>query len=230
MNYFLQVPGKTLIEPLMPQEKTISIMELVTSGGVGGNLIMASIFILSIITVYIYFERTISIKKASNIDKNFMNNIKDLVHNGKIDSALDLCRYTKSPVARLIEKGISRIGKPLNDINTAIENVGKLEVFKLEKNVNGLATIAGAAPMLGFLGTVIGMIISFHDMASAGGQIDVEMLSTGIYTAMTTTVAGLIVGILAFIMYNILVGRIDKIIHKMEAHATDFMDMLNDPA
>jgi biopolymer transport protein ExbB len=129
----------------------------------------------------------------------------------------------------MIEKGISRIGKPLEDINTAIANTGKLEVFKLETNISTLATISGAAPMIGFLGTVIGMIMAFHDMASAGGQLDVELLSKGIYTAMTTTVAGLIVGIFAFMAYNLLVVRVDKVVHQMEANTTEFMDLLNEP-
>ena len=140
-----------------------------------------------------------------------------------------LCAQTNSPVARLIEKGISRIGKPLEDIDTAIENAGKLEIYKLEKNVSVLATIAGAGPMLGFLGTVIGMILAFHEMASAGGQIEVGALAEGIYTAMTTTVAGLVVGIIAFMGYNHLVGKTNKIVYQMEANAVEFLDLLNEP-
>jgi len=142
---------------------------------------------------------------------------------------MSLCKMTDSPVARLTEKGIARIGKPLDDINTAIENAGTLEVYKLEKNVSVLATVAGAAPMIGFLGTVIGMILAFHEMASSGGQAEMGLLANGIYTAMTTTVAGLIVGIIAYIGYNHLVNITNKVVHSMEAHAVDFLDLLNEP-
>ena len=141
-----------------------------------------------------------------------------------------LCKNQNSPISRMIEKGISRIGKPLKDINAAIENTGKLEVSKLEKNIPSLATIAGAAPMIGFLGTVIGMILAFHQMAAAGGQIDIELLAEGIYTAMTTTVGGLSVGIVAYVGYNYLVSRVDKVVYNMEANAMEFLDLLNEPA
>tara|TARA_R110002167_G_C12580682_1_gene643421 strand:- start:597 stop:1154 length:558 start_codon:yes stop_codon:yes gene_type:complete len=181
------------------------------------------------VALYIYFERIFAIKAASKIDSNFMNQIRDHVTNGKLDAAKILCAQTDSPVARLTEKGISRIGKPLDDINTAIENAGTLEVYKLEKNVSVLATVAGAAPMIGFLGTVIGMILAFHQMASSGGQAEMGSLASGIYTAMTTTVAGLIVGIIAYIGYNHLVNRTDKVVHKMEANAVEFLDLLNEP-
>ncbi|MEN8139108.1 MAG: MotA/TolQ/ExbB proton channel family protein [Bacteroidota bacterium] len=214
---------------VVPVEKTLSIMDLIMSGGTGGHLIMITLFILSGIAMYIFIERFSAIRKAAKLDTNFMNNISDQVHGGKLEAAKVMCQHTGTPVARMIEKGISRIGKPLEDINTAIENTGKLEVFKLETNISTLATISGAAPMIGFLGTVIGMIVAFHDMASAGGQIDVELLSKGIYTAMTTTVAGLIVGIFAYIAYNLLVVRVDKVVHQMEASTTEFMDLLNEP-
>jgi len=158
-----------------------------------------------------------------------MNQIRDYVKDGKLESGINLCRQTDSPIARMIEKGITRIGKPLNDIAAAIENTGKLEVFKMERNLATLATISGAAPMIGFLGTVIGMILVFHEMASAGGQVNVEMLSEGIFTAMSTTVAGLIVGIVAYIGYNLLVARVEKVIYKMEARTTEFMDLLHEP-
>jgi biopolymer transport protein ExbB len=220
----------TQMPPEIPVEKTLSIWELVTSGGLAGQLIMGSIFLLSIIAVYIFIERFFSIMKANKEDVNFMNNIKEYIHNGKLDAAKALCQSTQSPVARMIEKGISRIGRPLNDISAAIENVGNLEAFKLEKNIATLATIAGAAPMIGFLGTVVGMIMAFHKMASAGGQIDVTLLSEGLYTAMTTTVAGLVVGIMAYIGYNILVANIQKVIFKMEASSTEFLDLLHEPA
>jgi biopolymer transport protein ExbB len=158
-----------------------------------------------------------------------MNQIKDHISNGKLDAAKVLCAQTNSPEARLIEKGISRIGKPLDDINTSIESAGTLEVYKLEKNVSILATVAGAAPMIGFLGTVIGMILAFHEMATSGGQAEMGSLAAGIYTAMTTTVAGLIVGIIAYIAYNHVVVKTDKIVHKMEAKAVEFLDLLNEP-
>lgn len=158
-----------------------------------------------------------------------MNQIKDYVLNGRFDSAKDLCKNNENPSARLIEKGVSRIGRPLEDINTAIENAGRLEVYKLEKNVPVLATIAGAAPMIGFLGTVIGMIVAIHEIANSGGQIDIKMLSDGLYTAMTTTVAGLIVGIVAYIAYNHLVVKTNKVVHQMEAQSVEFLDLLNEP-
>lgn len=207
-------------------ELSTTIFELVLKGG----WIMAILGVLSVIAVYIFVERFFTINKASRDDKNFMNNIKDFVKNGRIDSALALCKSNKSPLARMIEKGLMRIGRPLNDINAAIENVGKLEVSRLEKNVAGLATIAGAAPMLGFLGTVIGMIIAFYDMSMAGNNIDIALLSSGIYQAMITTVGGLIVGIVAYVCYNILVARIEKLVYLLEARSTEFMDLLNEPA
>ncbi|HBI01590.1 MAG TPA: MotA/TolQ/ExbB proton channel family protein [Flavobacterium sp.] len=213
-----------------PVEKTLSIWDLITSGGIGGQLIMITLALLLFFALYLYFERLMAINAASKIDINFMNNIKMNITNGKIDAAKMLCAQTNSPVARLTEKGISRIGKPLEDINTAIENAGKLEIYKLEKNVSMLATISGAGPMIGFLGTVIGMILAFHKMASGGGQIEVGALAEGIYTAMTTTVAGLIVGIIAFMGYNHLVVKTDKVVHQMEANATDFLDLLNEPS
>ena len=210
-------------------EKTLSIIELISSGGLAGQLIIAVLFLLLVGAIYIYFERIFAIKAASKVDANFMNQIKDHVSNGKIDSAQMLCAQQNSPVSRLIGKGISRIGKPLADINTAIENAGRLEIYGLEKNVSILATVAGAAPMIGFLGTVIGMILAFHEMASSGGQAEMGSLASGIYTAMTTTVAGLVVGIIAYIGYNHLVNRTDKVVHKMEANAVEFLDLLNEP-
>jgi biopolymer transport protein ExbB len=215
-------------EPIA-EEKTLSIIDLILSGGMGSIIIISVLFVMLFVALYIYFERLFAIKAASKIDANFMNQIRDYVTNGKLEAAKLLCAQTDSPVARLTEKGISRIGKPLDDINTAIENAGTLEVYKLEKNVSILATVAGAAPMIGFLGTVIGMILAFHQMATSGGQAEMGSLAAGIYTAMTTTVAGLIVGIIAYIGYNHLVNRTDKVIHKMEANAVDFLDLLNEP-
>lgn len=210
-------------------EKTLSIIELISSGGAAGQIIIAILFLLLIMASYIYFERLFAIKAASKIDANFMNQIKDHVSNGKIDSAQMLCAQVNSPVSRLIGKGITRIGKPLADINTAIENAGRLEVYNLEKNVSVLATISGAAPMIGFLGTVIGMILSIFEIANSGGQIDIKLLADGLYTAMTTTVAGLIVGIVGYIAYNHLVVRTDKVVYQMEANSLEFLDHLNEP-
>lgn len=229
---FLQInvagEGETL--PVEPVEKTLSIWELITSGGPGGILIMSVLFVLSIIAVYIFVERWGAIKKANKVDSSFMEGIRRNVLEGKLEAAQALCVGEGTPAARMIGKGISRIGKPLKDINTAIENTGKLEVSSLEKNLPTLATVSGAAPMIGFLGTVIGMILAFHEMAAAGGQIDIEMLAEGIYTAMTTTVAGLAVGIIAYLGYNILVSRVNKTIYNMELQATEFLDLLNEPA
>ena len=214
---------------VVSEEKTLSIYKLIVDGGLGGQIIISILFVLLAVSLYIYFERFFAIKAASKVDKNFMNQIKDYVSNGKLESADALCKKTNSPTARLIEKGISRIGKPLDDINKAIENAGKLEVYQLERNVSVIATIAGAAPMIGFLGTVIGMIVAIHEIANAGGQIDIKLLSDGLYTAMTTTVAGLIVGIIAYITYNHIVVRTDKIMYQMEAKTVEFLDLLNEP-
>lgn len=229
MSIFQDLAQDPEMGEVLSEEKTLSVIDLVFSGGMGSIIIIGVLFILLFVACYIYFERLFAIKAASKIDKNFMNQIRDHVTNGKLDAAKMLCAQTDSPVARLTEKGVSRIGKPLDDINTAIENAGTLEVYKLEKNVSVLATVAGAAPMIGFLGTVIGMILAFHEMATSGGQAEMGSLAAGIYTAMTTTVAGLIVGIIAYIGYNHLVNRTDKVVHKMEANAVEFLDLLNEP-
>jgi biopolymer transport protein ExbB len=197
---------------------------------VKGGWIMIVLAVFSVIAIYIFIERFLAINRSSKEEKNFMNNIRDFIHEGRIDSAQTLCKNNNSPIARMIEKGLSRIGRPLSDINTAIENIGKLEVSRLEKNIAGLATISGASPMLGFLGTVIGMVKAFYDMSMAGNNIDIQLLSTGIYQAMVTTVGGLIVGIIAYICYNILVARIEKLVFLLEARATEFMDVLHEPA
>ena len=227
MNPFQE--GTELITEEESTEKTLSIIELISSGGTAGQVIILLLFVLLLVASYIYFERLFAIKAASKIDNNFMNQIKDHVSNGKIDAAQVLCAQVNSPVSRLIDKGITRIGKPLEDINTAIENAGRLEVYGLEKNVSVLATISGAAPMIGFLGTVIGMILSIFEIANSGGQIDIKLLADGLYTAMTTTVAGLIVGIIGYIAYNHLVVRTNKVVHQMEAHSVEFLDHLNEP-
>tara|TARA_R110002051_G_scaffold135319_2_gene208224 strand:- start:713 stop:1405 length:693 start_codon:yes stop_codon:yes gene_type:complete len=229
MLLFQDLVQDPAVDAVVSEEKTLSVIDLIVDGGTGSILIISVLFVMLFVALYIYFERIFAIKAASKIDGNFMNQIRDHVSNGKLDAAKLLCAQTDSPVARLTAKGISRIGKPLDDINTAIENAGTLEVYKLEKNVSVLATVAGAAPMIGFLGTVIGMILAFHQMASNGGQAEMGSLASGIYTAMTTTVAGLIVGIIAYIGYNHLVNRTDKVVHKMEANAVEFLDLLNEP-
>lgn len=210
--------------------KPISVWELTLAGG----WIMIPLAIMSVIAVYIFVERLLAINRAGKVDKNFMNNIRDHIMHGKIDAARALCISANNPLARMIEKGISRIGRPLDDISAAIENVAKLEVSKMETKLALLATISGAAPMLGFLGTVIGMIKSLYNMAESArlnsGTITVEALSGGIYEAMVTTVGGLIVGIIAFVCYNLLVAQIDRVIYKMEAGAIEFLDVLNEPA
>ena len=211
-------------------EKTISLIELVMEGGLGGQLIIGLLFILLVVVIYIYFERLFAIKSASKLSNNFMAQIKTYVLNNKIEGAQSLCLSENKPVARLVSKGLSRIGRPLEDISTTIENAGRLEVYKLEKNVSILATIAGAAPMIGFLGTVIGMILSIFEISNAGGNIDMQLLASGLYTAMTTTVAGLIVGIIGYISYNHLVVKTNKVVYQMEATSLEFFDLLNEPA
>lgn len=203
----------------------LTLLDLTIKGG----WVMIPIILLSFIAAYIFIERFFVIKRAAMEDSNFMNRIKDYIHDGKIDAALALCRSTDSPSARMIEKGLTRLGRPLQDISSSIENVGKLEISKLEKGFPTLATITGAEPMLGFLGTVIGMVQSFMAMSQAGNNIDVSMMSGGIYTALITTVAGLIIGILGYFAYNTLVVRVERIVFNLEATLTEFMDILNEP-
>ena len=233
MMPFLQIDTTAVATQATEQlskKPELSAMDIVFSGGIAGQTIMGAIFIMLFFAIYLYFERLMAINAASKIDSNFMNNIKMDITKGRIDSAKMLCAKTNSPVARLIEKGISRIGKPLADIHTAIENAGKLEIYNLEKNVSMLATISGAGPMTGFLGTVVGMVIAFHKMAESGSnKIEMSTLSEGIYTAMMTTIVGLIVGIVAYVGYNHLVTKTDKIVNQMEANVVEFLDMLNEP-
>ena len=191
--------------------------------------IMIPLMLMLIWVIYVFVERWLAINAASKEERNFMNNIRDFIHDGKLDSAVALCKGTDSPLARMIEKGLTRIGKPLNDISTAIENTGQLEVQRLEKKLSTLATISGIAPMIGFLGTVTGMVSAFHAMASNPNNLDISMLASGIYTAMITTVGGLIVGIIAFVLYNILVSKISQLVNMLEAKSTEFMDLLHEP-
>ena len=222
--FFIQEPA-----PLQT-EKTLSLVELIQNGGLGGQLIIGLLFVLLLMVTYIYFERLFAIRSAVKVSPNFMPQIRSFVMNGKLEGAQQLCLQENVPVARLISKVLSRIGRPLDDINTAIENSGRLEVYQLEKNISILATISGVAPMLGFLGTVIGMILSIFEISNAGGNIDMQLLADGLYTAMTTTVAGLIVGIVGYICYNHLVVKTNKAVYQMEASSLEFLDLLNEPA
>ena len=208
------------------QEKTFSLIDMAIKGG----WLMLVLLLLSIIAIYIFGNKWWMIRKAGNINKNFMNDIHDLIHEGKIKSAIALCQRYDSPVARLVEKGIERIGRPLQDIQTAVENMGNVEVARLEKGLPMLATIAGGAPMIGFLGTVTGMIRAFFEMANAGNNIDITLLSGGIYEAMVTTVGGLFVGIIAYFGYNFLTSQISNLVFKMENTTIEFIDMLHEPA
>ena len=209
-----------------PTEIRMSLWEMTVNGG----WIMLILGIFSLVAVYIFIERFITINRAAKSDDSFMESIRNSMKQGDLAGAKELCKQTDSPLSRMIEKGISRIGKPLNDIQTAVENVGNLEVSSLEKGVALLAMIAGAGPMLGFLGTVIGMIRAFYQMSMAGNNLEIATLSGGIYQAMVTTVGGLIVGIIAFIFYNILVSQIDKVVNMLESKSIEFMDVLNEPA
>jgi len=222
MLFFQAVVDST---DLVTEPESLSVIEVLWKGG----WVMIPIIALSVIAVYIFVERFFTIQNAQRIPQSFMPNIRDYVVNGNIPAAKSLCEQTNSPMARMIEKGIMRLGKPLKNIDVAIENVGKLELYKLEKRLHILATISGAAPMIGFLGTVLGMIQAFFEMSNAGNNIDPGMLAGGIYQAMVTTAAGLTVGIIAFLGYNYLVSLVEKVVHKMEATSVDFIDLLNEP-
>lgn len=206
-------------------EQAISVWQLMLAGGP----LMIPLVICSVIAIYIFVERLLTINKANVSSDAFMGKIKELVLKGDINGAKILCAQQDTPVARMIEKGVSRIGSPLKNIEASIENVGKIEVFRLEKNLSVLATIAGAAPMIGFLGTVIGMVSAFIAIAQEEGSVSPKLLADGIYTAMVTTVAGLIVGIIAYLGYNYLVTRVSKVVHRMEYSSIEFIDLLQEP-
>lgn len=196
-----------------------------------GGWIMIILALLLAWAIYVFIERLVTLHNAMKEDKSFMDRIKDYIHNGKIDSAINLCRSIDTPASRMIEKGISRIGRPMQDVQVAVENVGNLEVGKLEKGMVIIATIAAGAPMLGFLGTVLGMVQTFFNMAqNASGVIEITALSEGMYQAMVTTIGGLIVGILAMFAYNFLVARVDRVVRQLEGRTLEFMDLLNEPA
>lgn len=212
--------------PVVPQQEEMHLLEMATKGG----WLMLVLLALSIIAIYLFGKKWWMIHQAGKIDSNFMRDIRDYIHEGKLKSAQALCDKYDSPVARLVEKGISRIGRPLSDIQTAIENTGNTEVARLEKGLPILATIAGGAPMIGFLGTVTGMIRAFFNMSTAGSNIDISLLAGGIYEAMVTTVGGLVVGIIAYFAYNYLTSQISNLVFKMESVTIDFMDLLHEPA
>lgn len=215
-----------LSQETMTEIVSISVIDLIIDGG-WPMIPLAALFIWAI---YIYFERNFFVTRAAKLNPSFMEDLKSKISDADINGAKSLCQDENSPVSRMMEKGISRLGKPLKDIEASIENTGKLEVFKMEKSMSMLATIAGAAPMIGFLGTVLGMITTFHEMHQSGGDIQLGQMAGGIMQSLVTTVAGLIVGIIAYVGYNTLVSRIDKVVHKMEASTLEFLDVLHEPA
>ncbi len=224
---FLQTP--TQIINTTTETHVFSLWEILFGGGIVGNIIMISIFLLGILALYIFLERYFFIKRASKQTPNFLENIKDFVQEGKITTAIDYCKTIDSPEARMIEKGLARIGRPISDISNAMQNQGQLEVSKLEKNLNILASASGAAPMLGFLGTVVGMIMAFFEISNVTGAVSPKLLATGIYTAMATTAIGLFVGIPAYFFYNILVTNVDRLVLKIQTNVNEFLDTLNTP-
>lgn len=221
----MAVTDLTAAAPAAPVVQELSVWQLCVEGG----LVMIPLLILSIISVYIFIERAIVIRRAAHEDATFMHRIKDYIHDGELETALNLCHQTGTPYGRLIAKGISRIGRPMNDVLVAIENTGNLEVANLGKGLPWLATTAAGAPMIGFLGTVIGMVQAFYNLASAGSAANIDVLAGGIYEALVTTVAGLVVGIIALFAYNYLVARINGVMNRMEGKTMEFMDLLNEP-
>lgn len=220
---------KSKLKDAEPDEVSQSVFDVILNSGPIGLAILAVLIILSAIGTYIFIERYLTIKKATAVDQNFMNNIRSSVLAGNIPGAKALCTTTNTPTARMVEKGLQRIGKPLRDIDAAIENVGNLEIFKLEKNLSTLASIAGAAPMIGFFGTVTGMILAFYEMSTAD-NVGPQVLAGGIYQALLTTAFGLLIGIFAFVGYNLLVGKVEHAVYNMERSTTEFMDLLQEPS
>lgn len=216
--------AQPLVNPV-PTQETLSLLDFIIKGGV----IMIPIALLSLVSIYILIERLLVIRKASKLDDGFMNNIKDFIHNGNMEAAKSLCRNTHNPQAKMIEKGISRIGKPMREISEAIESVGKIEVNKLEKNLGALGVIAGIAPMFGFIGTIIGVIKIFYNIALAD-NISIGLIAGGLYEKMITSASGLIVGIFAFAAYHLLNGMIDRLVNRMEINTLEFLDLLQEPS
>ena len=217
--------GNPVLTPIASGEPEMNLLEMACKGG----WIMIVLALMSVITFYIFFERAVFIRKAGKEDPLFMDRIRDYIKTGEIKAAINYCRIANTPSARMIEKGITRMGRPAADIQTAIENTGNIEVAKLENGLSIIATVSSGAPMLGFLGTVTGMVRAFWNMANAGNNLDITLLSSGIYEAMITTVGGLVVGIVAMFAYNHLVYRVDKVVSQMEARTLAFMDLLNEP-
>ena len=221
-----QVQGVASTATAAPVAQELSVWELCVKGG----FIMIPLALLSLVCIYVFIERFIALRKASRQDPQFMNRLRDYIHDGEIESAMKLCRSDKSPSGRLVAKGISRIGRPMSDVLVTIENTGNIEVAELGKSLPWLATTAAGAPMLGFLGTVVGMVEAFHNLASAGSSANIDVLAGGIYEALVTTVAGLVVGVIALFAYNYLVARINTIMNRLESQTMEFMDLLNEPA
>ena len=233
LTLLLQMPVDTLnavtavnADAAVEVPEELNIWSLMLKGG----FFMIQLLLLSVLSVYIFVERLVVVRKAAKEDKTFMDRIKDYIHDGEIDAALKLCKKTDTPAARLIAKGISRLGRPMNDVLVAIENAGNIEIAQLEKGFPWLATTAAGAPMIGFLGTVTGMVNAFYNMASAGNNADITTLSSGIYEALVTTIAGLVVGVIALFAYNYLVARVDGVMNQLETKTMEFMDLLNEPA
>ena len=226
--------AQTTVETIAPVEGAVEATESLSIGFwelfMSGGWLMWVLVLLAAVMIFIFVERFIAIRRATRLDNNFMNRIRDFISEGNIAAAIDLCRRTDSPVARMIEKGIERIGRPMADIQTSIENVANVEVAKLESGLPWLASISGGAPMIGFLGTVVGMVQVFISMsANTSGAIELAQLSAGMYVAMVTTVGGLIVGIPSYFAHNYLVARIERLVFRMEATTIAFMDILNQP-
>ena len=222
----IEAVGAVSAEAVTNVPEELNIWSLMLKGGI----FMIPLLLLSILAIYIFVERLLVIRKAAKEDKTFMDRIKDYIHDGEIDAALKLCKKTDTPASRLIAKGISRLGRPMNDVLVAIENTGNIEIAKLEKGFPWLATTAAGAPMIGFLGTVTGMVNAFYNMASAGNNADITTLSSGIYEALVTTIAGLVVGVITLFAYNYLVALVDGVMNQLETKTMEFMDLLNEPA
>jgi biopolymer transport protein ExbB len=223
---FLQI--EAVGDGVIAHEEKLNILSLLFDKG--SIWITIPLLIMSVSIIYIFIDRYLAINKVGKEDVNFMNNIRDFIHHNRLDSALSLCKSTPTPIARMVEKGLIRLGKPLSDINETINNVGQMEVARLEKGMGSISTMATIAPMLGFLGTVVGMIVAFHDMASSGNNLEINDLASGIYTALITTVSGLIVGIIGYICYNVLASKLSTVILLLESRASEFMDLLHEPA
>ncbi|RZL13040.1 MAG: MotA/TolQ/ExbB proton channel family protein [Pedobacter sp.] len=215
---------KNVINPAATAQPDLHFIDLLFKGG----WVMIPLALLAFLALVIFTERYLTIKKASKDESNLMLQIKQYIHDGRLDNAIALCRNNNSPLSRMLEKGLRRIGRPIKDIEGAIENVGKLEVSRLEKNIGILGIIAGIAPMLGFVGTIIGVITIFHDV-SIKGAIDIGTISGGLYTKMITSAAGLIIGIVAYVLYHVLNQMVEKIVLRMETDALDFIDLLEEP-